>query len=85
MPFPDSTALAVLGLYAPNHSAMTEETFMFKVLLTLKKVDDMKIFLSFLMIMLSLNVFAENKMMKMSGSTKLDDLIRGEMAAVKSY
>lgn len=49
----------------------------------------MKLIFSSMMIVLSLNAFAESKMEKkmdtMTESTQLDDLIRGEMAAVKSY
>ncbi len=46
----------------------------------------MKVFLSSLMIALSLNAFAtDNKSAANAGPTQMDDLIRGEMAAVKSY
>jgi len=41
----------------------------------------MKVFLGSLIIALSLNAFADST----SGPTQMDDLIRGEMAAVKSY
>jgi glutaredoxin-related protein len=48
----------------------------------------MKLFLSSLLILLSFNVFSDSKFgrkMEMMKATQVDDLIRGEMSAVKSY
>jgi rubrerythrin len=49
----------------------------------------MKVLFSSLLVALSLTAFAEStmgkKMNSMTGATQMDDLIRGEMAAVKSY
>jgi len=49
----------------------------------------MKVLFSSLLVALSLTAFADStmgkKMDSMTGATQMDDLIRGEMAAVKSY